>query len=60
MRPVPNHIRVMLTFTMQCRNGVASITKKKKMSMLKTLSSVVNSESSLKRLLFCDCIWLAH
>ena len=28
--------------------------------MLKTLSSVVNSESSLKRLLFCDCIWLAH
>ena len=30
MRPVPNHIRVMLTFTMQCRNGVASITKKKK------------------------------
>ena len=30
------------------------------MSMLETLSSVVNSESSLKHLLFCDCIWLAH
>ena len=61
MRPVPNHIRVMLTFTMQCRNGVANITKKKKkMNMLETLSSVINSESSLKRLLFCGCIWLVH